>query len=187
MMNLKKGEINISFSNHTFNLHLNEGESIDIRLKNDKGNIYMGQADGNSDDTVNHKINGYSSVGLSESTQTEKTQNHLVQPEEITSSIHKILESEEKNNNNIKEYKESEIKETTSQDDEKDVVEEEEHQNIDHSEEQSTSNQKDESPEDEISDNSQESQEEDDTEENPEESTSNILNRYMPLDDEEDE
>lgn len=33
MMNLKKGEINISFSNHTFNLHLNEGESIDIRLK----------------------------------------------------------------------------------------------------------------------------------------------------------
>lgn len=32
----------------------------------------MGQADGNSDDTVNHKINGYSSVGLSESTQTEK-------------------------------------------------------------------------------------------------------------------
>jgi hypothetical protein len=102
MMNLKKGEINISFSNHTFNLHLNEGESIDIRLKNDKGNIYMGQADGNSDDTVNHKINGYSSVGLSESTQTEKTQNHLVQPEEITSSIHKILESEEKNNNNIK-------------------------------------------------------------------------------------
>ena len=187
MRNLKKGEINISFSNHTFNLHLNEGESIDIRLKNDKGNIYMGQADGNSDNTVNHKINGYSSVGLSESTQTEKDQNHLVQPEEITSSIHKILESEEKKNNNIKENKESEIRETTSQNDEKDVVEEEEHQNIDHSEEQSTSNQKDESPEDEISDISQESQEEEDKDENLEESTSNILNRYMPLDDEEDE
>jgi enoyl reductase-like protein len=182
MMDLKKGEINISFSNHTFNLHLNEGESIDIRLKNDKGNIYMGQADGNSDNTVNHKINGYSSVGLSESTQKEDTQNHLVQPEEITSSIHKILESEENKNqnNNKKENQESETKETTYQDDDKDVVEEEE---------QSISNNNDDNSKDEveISDNVKGSQEEEDKDENLEESTSNILNRYMPLDDDEEE
>ena len=53
MINLKKGEITISFSNHTFHLNLNEGESIDIRLKNDDGNIYMGQDTTSASEKVN--------------------------------------------------------------------------------------------------------------------------------------
>jgi hypothetical protein len=87
----KKGEINISFSNHTFNLNLNEGESIDLRLKNENGNIYLGQIENNQKDTIQNKMNGYSSVGISETVQKENTNSQLQSQDKVTSSISNIL------------------------------------------------------------------------------------------------
>jgi hypothetical protein len=111
MIYLKKGEINISFSNHTFNLNLNEGESIDKRLKNENGNIYLGQIENNQKDTIQNKMNGYSSVGISETVQKENTNSQLQSQDKVTSSISNILN--EKSEKSLEEHnvQDSETKE----------------------------------------------------------------------------
>lgn len=190
---MKKGEITISFSNHTFHLNLNEGESIDIRLKNDDGNIYMGQADDKENTTINHKKNGYSSVGLSEQTQKELL-NESPKIEETTSSIHKILENEEKKNddevvqddesNQKDEEITTEVKEQTTENDsgqteiDESSVSDSDKTTIIQNESDSDTTSASEKVNDE------ENNERDDT---SKEKTSSIVHRYMPLEDDEDE
>ncbi|HDG8789438.1 TPA: hypothetical protein PBT65_001739 [Staphylococcus aureus] len=88
---MKKGEVNISFSNHTFNLNLNDGESIDLRLKNENGNIYLGKIENDQKDKIQNKMNGYSNAGLSETVQKDDKENKLEPPEKVGSSINNIL------------------------------------------------------------------------------------------------
>ncbi|MDU4468679.1 MAG: hypothetical protein E7I99_10465 [Streptococcus mitis] len=193
MINLKKGEITISFSNHTFHLNLNEGESIDIRLKNDDGNIYMGQADDKENTTINHKKNGYSSVGLSEQKQKELL-NESPKIEETTSSIHKILENEEKKNDD-EVVQEDEL----SQNDEK-ITTEVKEQTIENdsgqieidesslSDSDKTTIIQNESDNDTTSASEKVNDEERNERDNTsKEKTSSIVHRYMPLEDDEDE
>ncbi|MDU4503097.1 MAG: hypothetical protein E7J02_08840 [Staphylococcus warneri] len=190
---MKKGEITISFSNHTFHLNLNEGESIDIRLKNDDGNIYMGQADDKENTTINHKKNGYSSVGLSEQKQKELL-NESPKIEETTSSIHKILENEEKKNDD-EVVQEDEL----SQNDEK-ITTEVKEQTIENdsgqieidesslSDSDKTTIIQNESDNDTTSASEKVNDEERNERDNTsKEKTSSIVHRYMPLEDDEDE
>lgn len=105
---MKSNEVQITFSNQTFKLTLNEGKSIDLRLKNDNGNIYMGKANATEDNTNNRKFNGYSSVGLEPNSRenNEKVEDvEEYQNESSTSSIHELL------NKNVERKESSDVKE----------------------------------------------------------------------------
>ncbi len=66
MIFVNKNNINISFTNGSFNISLSENEIIDLRFKNDGGNIYITKID-DQNNTSNHiKRTGYSKPGFNE-------------------------------------------------------------------------------------------------------------------------
>lgn len=89
---MNKGVVQITFSNHTFNVELKEGESIDLRLKNENGYIYMGKA--NDETNRNQKSTGYSTAGLIQPKQKQEEPETIQEPES-DSSIFNVLNSKE--------------------------------------------------------------------------------------------
>ncbi|MDQ7134572.1 hypothetical protein [Staphylococcus aureus] len=89
---MNKGVVQITFANHTFNVELKEGESIDLRLKNENGYIYMGKA--NDEKDRNHKATGYSTAGLIEEKKQGETEN--IKEFDSNSAIYNVLNSKER-------------------------------------------------------------------------------------------
>ncbi|HGO1604264.1 TPA: hypothetical protein ACK0EB_002603 [Staphylococcus aureus] len=63
---MNKNNINISFTNGSFNISLSENEIIDLRFKNDCGNIYITKIDDQNNSSNHIKRTGYSKPGLNE-------------------------------------------------------------------------------------------------------------------------
>lgn len=200
---MKSNEVQITFSNQTFKLTLNEGKSIDLRLKNDNGNIYMGKANATEGSTNNRKFNGYSSVGLEPNSKEkiEKVEDvEEYQNESSTSSIHELL------NKNVERKESSDVKEepTSKQSNEKKA---DDNSSTNHDTnivpDENTLSQEIENDDNDLDDKFEEdnnTDREEYTNTNKENSTnqeeksgssqekkSSLVNRYFPLDEDEDE
>lgn len=178
---MKQGEINISFINGTFNMNLKEGESIDLRLKNDDGYIYVGKVDEDLGMTNKEKQTGYSSVGLEDKNKKIDLSDDELQSSHSneTSAIYDILNEKspttdiESDNNNTKPKSQNVSDESTleSSVDKKTIV--------------TNDSEKDSEPKDnnDLSSTTQFPQ----TESKQTKDEDNITRRYMPIEDDEDE
>lgn len=200
---MKSNEVQITFSNQTFKLTLNEGKSIDLRLKNDNGNIYMGKANATDDNTNNRKFNGYSSVGLEPNSRenNEKVEDvEEYQNESSTSSIHELL------NKNVERKESSDVKEepTSKQETNEKKADDNSNTNYDTNivpdenalsqEVENEDNELDDKLEEDnntngeeyINTNEENSTNQEEKSESSQEKKSSLVNRYFPLDEDEE-
>ncbi|MCI2910940.1 hypothetical protein [Staphylococcus hominis] len=200
---MKSNEVQITFSNQTFKLTLNEGKSIDLRLKNDNGNIYMGKANANEDNINNRKFNGYSSVGLEPNSEkkNEKVEDvEEYQNESSTSSIHELL------NKNVEREESSDVKEEPTSKQETNEKKADDKSNTNHDKnivpDENTSSQEVENDDNELDDkleednntnreeytntNKENSTEREEKSESSQEKKSSLVNRYFPLEEDEE-
>ncbi|EHT3670498.1 hypothetical protein KXP69_002269 [Staphylococcus pseudintermedius] len=176
---MNKGVVQITFSNHTFNVELKEGESIDLRLKNENGYIYMGKA--NDETNRNQKSTGYSTAGLIHPEQKQEEPDSIQESEsESDSSIFNVL--------NSKQHKKQETKETPEDSNVPDVKI---HEQEDEVKLQKSNNLDESNSEYRVSAISQNEETninstEDDSDSKEDDEQDSILRRYVPEDDDEE-